>query len=687
MANNSHFTILLAYFALLYIGVYGDLRTTTFFGGKTYKWTHNTKLPSGMEVSWIDSDPEFITFAMKGPEKGYISIGFSPSGGMAGADMFVGWVDSNGMGHLLDMHGTHNGMPILDKIQDLELLGAKEDDTGTLIIFKRKWDTCDDEDFPIGDDTMRLIWATGPTDPSHTPKGYSPLYHGNDVLKRGVKSTFMKVLSRHKKFPDDEDVYPAHVYHADLTVTNVTVPKAETYYHCKILKFPKLTSKHHIIAHRPLIAPPSIPHIHHINVYKCHIPEILRIKAGDIFEKYLDHPGGDCYTEESPREWTEYCFEFRIVIGVGSEGDILPAHIGDVIGDTDGPTYYRIEVHYENPQGKQLIDNSGIRVFYTSVLREYEMGVLFAGHRRTPFLTIPPHQKEYTTYGFCGAECTSRGFPKDGIKIISVLLHAHLTGRKIILRHIRNGKELPPIAQDNHVDFNYQHYRMLKKEVIVLPGDELITACTYDTEKNSTFVYGGLSTRREMCESFIVFYPKTTLIDCRSQPEYYTYFGAIGVQNATGKMLNDLHLPFNSRKLPIAMQDNALADDSMVIENGRTNELDHDIFREIVITHPKELEGFDVHDYMMNLNWYDTEFVKSVEERRKSGYHYMHCSAPGGKKILTSRDAYPFPVYEPYEAPPKLCLSSGSTVAKPSNSLVLEMLMCATVTIWLANIR
>lgn len=48
------------------------------------------------------------------------------------------------------MHGTENGQPILDTTQDLELLGGLEDESGTRILFRRKWDTCNEEDYPIG---------------------------------------------------------------------------------------------------------------------------------------------------------------------------------------------------------------------------------------------------------------------------------------------------------------------------------------------------------------------------------------------------------------------------------------------------------------------------------------------------------------------------------------------------------
>ncbi|CAL8092372.1 unnamed protein product [Orchesella dallaii] len=659
-----------------------------FLSENQYEWTHHIKLPSGIEVRWIHTDPEYITFQMRGPERGYISIGFSPNGGMSGADMFVGWVDSKGQGHLLDMHGTHNGQPILDSSQDLELLGAKEDDTGTSIIFRRKWDTCDEpQDFHIRDDTVRLIWATSPNDPVETLHGYTPSYHGHDFLSRGVRSAFMKVLPQHRPFPDKEDVYPSNVFHVDLGVSEVVVPKVEMYYHCRIVKLPKLQSKHHIIGYRPIIAPESVPHLHHISLYKCHIPQILKLSEEDVFEKYVDQHGGDCYTEASPPEWTKYCFEFRMATGVGDEGHMLPDHLGDLIGgDTDVPSYFRVEAHYENPEGKDLIDSSALRVFYTSTLRKYEIAYLWAGHRRTPFLTIPPHQESYTSYSFCGAECTQKGLPKEGIKIISLLLHAHLTGKGITLRHIRNGKELPPIAQDNHVDFNYQHYRTLKEERTVLPGDELISECTYHTETNDTFIYGGLSTRREMCELFIIFYPKTTLIDCRSQPEFYDYFQAIGVENVTGGMLNQLQLPFNSNLLPKEMQDDSFPDDSMAIENGRANDITHDLFRDVKITKPKNLEGMDAHKYMMSLNWDDKEFVKSVEQKRKSGGHYMHCNAPGGKKIRTSRDVYQFPVYEVYEAPKKACLSRSSA-SDATMKLSSSFMLFATVSFLVATVK
>ena len=52
-----------------------------------------------------------------------------------------------------------------------------------------------------------------------------------------------------------------------------------------------------------------------------------------------------------------------------------------------------------------------------------------------------------------------QALPQEGIQMISGILHSHLFGQKIRLRHIRNGKELPTILEDNHYDFNFQASR------------------------------------------------------------------------------------------------------------------------------------------------------------------------------------------------------------------------------------
>lgn len=44
--------------------------------------------------------------------------------------------------------------------------------------------------------------------------------------------------------------------------------------------------------------------------------------------------------------------------------------------------------------------------------------------------------------------------PEAGINVVSVLLHSHLAGRKLALRHVRAGLELPVIAQVIRIPFS-----------------------------------------------------------------------------------------------------------------------------------------------------------------------------------------------------------------------------------------
>ena len=54
-------------------------------GGVTsIEWTHHITLPSDLQLKWTNTDPVWITMEMSAPTRGYLGIGFSPKGGMAG---------------------------------------------------------------------------------------------------------------------------------------------------------------------------------------------------------------------------------------------------------------------------------------------------------------------------------------------------------------------------------------------------------------------------------------------------------------------------------------------------------------------------------------------------------------------------------------------------------------------------
>lgn len=106
---------------------------------------------------------------------------------------------------------------------------------------------------------------------------------------------------------------------------------------------------------------------------------------------------------------------------------------------------------------------------------------------------------------------TEKVFPEDGINVISVSIHTHTVGKNVKLSHIRDGREVNRIVEDNNYGHNYQEVRQLANETKVLPGDFLILECAYNTQSLSRPILGGYSLNEEICVSFVTYYPKTDL--------------------------------------------------------------------------------------------------------------------------------------------------------------------------------
>lgn len=182
-----------------------------------------------------------------------------------------------------------------------------------------------------------------------------------------------------------------------------------------------------------------------------------------------------------------------------------------------------IEIHYDNADRRSgLVDSSGLRIYYTPTLRQFDVGVLEIGLEYTDKNSIPPKQEEFDLHGYCVAECTRIGLPADGITVFASQLHTHLTGIRVWTQHIRGGIELPELNRDNHFSQHFQEIRLLKRKVKVLPGDVLINNCRYKTTNRSAITLGGFGIRDEMCVNYIHYYPKSDLEVCKSSTDTAT---------------------------------------------------------------------------------------------------------------------------------------------------------------------
>jgi hypothetical protein len=99
---------------------------------------------------------------------------------------------------------------------------------------------------------MRFIWALGETDPQIDVNGNITLtWHG--LEGRGAQSLFIADNVFPSPFPDERpDLFPS-VKSWNMTMDNNFVDEEATTYFCKIVKFPHLEKKHHMIGVNKLL--------------------------------------------------------------------------------------------------------------------------------------------------------------------------------------------------------------------------------------------------------------------------------------------------------------------------------------------------------------------------------------------------------------------------------------------------
>ncbi|XP_027032512.1 DBH-like monooxygenase protein 1 homolog isoform X1 [Tachysurus fulvidraco] len=461
-------------------------------------------------------DETSITVEVSAQTRGYVGFGFSPNGAMASSDLIFGGI-ADGKPYLNDYFADSERKVHKDQVQNYKLLYARENDTHTVLAFSRKLQTCDPDDREITGSTMRVIWAFHEEDVG--PSG--PLYHG---INRGKKSLRLLNPASGKSIPQDTASF-------DLRNINVRVPQKDTTYWCQMYKFPDMMKKHHVIKIEPLIQKGHENLVHHILLYQC---------DSSLNESELKM-GHECFHPNMPDSFIT-CQTVIFAWAIGGEGFTYPQHAGMSIGTATDPVYVLLEIHYDNPSlQRKIVDSSGLRLFYTPKLRRYDAGVIETGVWVSLYHMLPPGMQDYVTEGHCMQECLQESLESEmpsGIQVFAVLLHAHLAGRAIRTRHFRQQVELPPLSSDDQFDFNFQEFQPLNPERQLLPGDSLITECIYNTKPRKNMTWGGLSTRDEMCLSYLLYYPRINLTRCESLPEITGQLKFIGV--------TEIHVPITT---------------------------------------------------------------------------------------------------------------------------------------------
>ncbi|XP_035995693.1 dopamine beta-hydroxylase [Fundulus heteroclitus] len=421
-----------------------------------------------------------------------VVLGMSDRGELTNADLVVLW-DAGTKSYFGDAWSDSEGRVSLDSQQDYELIEAKQKADGFYLLFKRPFSTCDPRDYIIEEGTVHIIY--GLLD--------QPLASLEDLNLSRIHTGVQRILMLRPDTPSP--TLPPDVQTLDVLAPNVIIPNQETTYWCFIQKLPDDMTKNHIVMYESVITPGNEAIVHHIEVFEC---------APDLRE--VPQYSGSCDDKMKPKN-INFCRHVLAAWAMGAEAFYYPPDAGLAIGGPGSSRFLRLEVHYHNPlliSGRH--DSSGIRLHYTPSLRRYDAGIMELGLVYTPIMAIPPKQHTFYLTGYCTSKCTRTALPPGGIYVFASQLHTHLAGRGVKTVLVRGGKELEVVQEDQHFSTDYQTIRVLRKMINILPGDVLITKCTYNTEDRSKPTVGGFGIMEEMCVNYIHYYPRTQLELCKS---------------------------------------------------------------------------------------------------------------------------------------------------------------------------
>eukprot|EP01124_Arcella_intermedia_P004549 TRINITY_DN1257_c0_g1_i11.p1 TRINITY_DN1257_c0_g1~~TRINITY_DN1257_c0_g1_i11.p1 ORF type:complete len:1135 (+),score=161.40 TRINITY_DN1257_c0_g1_i11:40-3444(+) len=127
-------------------------------------------------VSWKITDADAtITFNVTVQTNGWISIAFGRDNGpitMLGLDAIIGWIDPSGTAYAKDCicDSSSKILPIVDTTDNILSFSGSQANGYTSIVFTRKLDTGDAQDYPITNVALMVAVAWAPTLPSSYAK-------------------------------------------------------------------------------------------------------------------------------------------------------------------------------------------------------------------------------------------------------------------------------------------------------------------------------------------------------------------------------------------------------------------------------------------------------------------------------------------------------------------------------------
>lgn len=434
---------------------------------------------NGAAVHWkVDNSHVYVAVAVRAT--GWLSFGIAEAGGMIGADMLL--FESSKPDQIVDAYTTDVRFPQPDECApDWELIDSTiDDEAGFMMIeVKRLLDTGDDQDKAIFDDASslipphRVIAAWGDSD--------EVSYHGLNRARGAIRffgtgdeqSTFEKIIAQ-----SAEGSFFVGAENHEIDSRSDT----EYAYYCVdrdgLIEQGVLdtTSLLNVIGFEPIIDAGNEAFVHHYIIYGS--------------------------TQSSCADTTD--FEELAYVWAPGEGPlVLPEHLGAPLFGEDGFQAFEIEIHYNNPtRTPGVIDNSGVQVFWTSNVREEQIGVMSVGDPNVSLggtdvgNGVAEHSFE------CPGTCSS--LVGEPVTVLREYLHMHETGARVVNEQIR-GDEVIRRASVEYWEFDQNGNAAVQQDPFVVePGDGFRTTCYFNGNSRKF----GLASSEEMCMAFLYYYPR-----------------------------------------------------------------------------------------------------------------------------------------------------------------------------------
>lgn len=269
--------------------------------------------------------PEYSTYGIASRSSGYLAVGFSQTGAMTGADMAVGYTDSNGDFVFENHYATGFMYPQLspDQSTNMRFKEGKQANGVTAFIFEKKNTAgCLTTQQDVAIDAWQ--WMIYAFSPNNVFAQHAAGNMGKQYVKMGggVSVSINAAID----VPNSKNF--------TVVQPELTIPSADTTYCYTLHKMPA-GKKNFLLAERPP-TPSSL--LHHLVLYACYgLPK--------EYEAMVGAPA-NCNWQNFSNPCTGFVTEWA----PGMSSRTFEPGYGKPFGE-EYYTYAMLETHYNNPEG------------------------------------------------------------------------------------------------------------------------------------------------------------------------------------------------------------------------------------------------------------------------------------------------------------------------------------------------